>query len=185
MPPPPDGIPLNPGIGGPTIETTQLLNGRQLQSIQLVFDVAGVTVPAHLGQGLMTESLSVVLASDQVLPLPTGAATEASVAERFGGLKKVAALVVSGSGDNVIHTPAAGKTLTLVWIGMSTSQDNASEVLATVKLGDKVCYVWYLGNPGAFAHWEPIIADNPDDELIVNLSAAGQNVAVNATYKET
>lgn len=36
-----DGIPLNPGSGGKTLETTELANGRQVQTLQVVTIVEG------------------------------------------------------------------------------------------------------------------------------------------------
>ena len=105
-------------------------------------------------------------------------------AKRYSGGKTQGATVISTSGDNVIVTPSAGTKLTLYWVFLSSSQDNASEVLATVKLGSTVVYQCYLGSPGAFAHWEPVSADAEGDALIVNLSAA-ESVAVNYTVTET
>jgi hypothetical protein len=54
--------------------------------------------------------------------------------------------------------------------------------LATVRFSSASTdsYVWNLGNPGAFSHWE--IIDGADgDDLIVNLDN-GYPVAVNLTY---
>ena len=115
------------------------------------------------------------------MTLPIGVATP--VAKRFGGGKTQGATLISASGDNTIATPATGKRLTLYWIFLSSSQDNASEVLALVKLGARVVYECYLGNPGAFAHWEPVTADAEGDALLVNLSGAA-SVAVNYTITE-
>jgi hypothetical protein len=42
--------------------------------------------------------------------------------------------------------------------------------------------VSYLGNPGAFAHWEPVSGE-VGDKLIIELSGA-QKVAVSYTYSE-
>lgn len=117
------------------------------------------------------------------LPLPTGASTEATVSKRFSGGKTSGATLITATGDNDVKIPAVGKRLTLYWIFLSASQDNAGEVLATVKLGTRVIYKAYLGNPGAFAHWEPEVADAVNDKLIVNLSAAA-NVAVSFTTTE-
>jgi hypothetical protein len=107
------------------------------------------------------------------------------IAKRFAGGKTQGATLIATSGDNTIASPSAGKKLTLFWIFLSASQDNASEVLAIVKLGSRVVYQAYLGNPGAFAHWEPVAADDADDALIVNLSASSQSVAVNYTITES
>jgi hypothetical protein len=57
-------------------------------------------------------------------------------------------------------------------------------VFATVRLGATTIYSAYLGNPGAFAHRETVEADAAGDALILNLSVAGQNVAVNWTTTE-
>lgn len=40
-----DGIPLNPGSGGKTLETTELANGRQVQTLQVVLIVEGESGP--------------------------------------------------------------------------------------------------------------------------------------------
>lgn len=112
----------------------------------------------------------------------TGAVKTPS-AVRFSGSGTTSGVTISASGDNTIYTPSAGKSVRLRWIGLSASQNNSAEVLATVKLGTKVVYEWYLGNPGAFAHWESVAANNPGDALIVNLSAAA-SVAVSYTVEE-
>jgi hypothetical protein len=95
-----------------------------------------------------------------------------------------ASQVVSALGDTTLHTPALGKKIVLAWAFMSSSQDNSAEVLAQIKLGTRVIYSAYLGSPGAFSHRETITADNVNDALVLNLSAAGQNVAVNWTLSE-
>lgn len=144
------------------------------------------TVPS--GIQTVTGSLAVV---NEVRVTTTGSlpvidvAAEASLARRFDGNKITGALNVTAIGDTTVHTPASGKTITLFWVGLSASQSNAGEATVTVKLGAKVCYVWYLGNPGAFAHWEPITANNPNDALVVNLStSASPGIAVNFTLSE-
>lgn len=130
------------------------------------------------------QSVVMVANDDGTFSIQKEVATETTVGNRFAGGKITSASVVSSSGDNTIHTPASGKTIVLFWVGLSSSQNNAAEVLVTVKLGSKVCYEWYLGNPGAFSHWEPIVADNANDALTVNLSLGGNNVAVDYTYLE-
>lgn len=91
--------------------------------------------------------------------------------------------VISASGENTIYTPASGKKTRLKWLGLSASQNNTAEILATVKIGTKVVYQWYLGNPGAFAHWEEVDGSNANDPLIINLSGA-QSVAVSYTVQD-
>jgi len=100
---------------------------------------------------------------------------------RFAGGKITTATAIEASAT--LHTPAAGEQLTLYWIALSSSQENPGEVLATVKLGGKTIYEWYLGNPGAFMHWEPETGE-VGDALTVELSGA-QKVAVSYTYSES
>lgn len=104
------------------------------------------------------------------------------ITRRFGGGKTTEATTVESPGANTLHSPATGKQMTLYWIALSSSQENAGEVLATVKLGSKSVYEWYLGNPGAFMHWEPIIGA-ANDKLVLELSGA-QKVAASWTYTE-
>jgi hypothetical protein len=120
--------------------------------------------------------------SAATLPLPTGAATESTVAKRFAGGKTTVALAISASGDNTVLTPASGQRLRIHWVGMSTSENNGAEVLAIVKFGANTHYRWNLGAPGAFSHWEPI-EGAVDQSLVINLSG-NQTVEVNVTYEE-
>ena len=123
---------------------------------------------------------------DGLSELSAGAATDATVGKRFAGGKTTQALLVNTSGDTTVHTPATGKVLTVYWVGLSSSENNAAEVLATVRIGSGSAtnYQWYLGNPGAFSHWEPISSGVANDALIVNLSNSGNPVLVNYTYSE-
>jgi hypothetical protein len=81
-----------------------------------------------------------------------------------------------------LKTPAANHFLTLYWIGVSSSQENTGEALMTVKVGSQVLYEWYMGNPGAFMHWEPF-SGAVGDKLVVEL-AASQMIAGSFTYSE-
>lgn len=106
-------------------------------------------------------------------------------AKRFApGVRTTVASTISTTGDNTIVTPAAGMRLRVTWLGLSSSQDNAAEVLAIVKFAaaGAAKYRWYMGNPGAFSHWEAI-EGGANEALIVNLSGA-QAVQVNVTYEE-
>lgn len=100
---------------------------------------------------------------------------------RWAGGKTTESKVVEANGENVLVTPAAGKAITLYWIALETSEGNASEILAEVKLGGTP-YTWFLGKPGAFMHWEPVIGA-PNEKLILTLSAA-QKVACSFSYTE-
>lgn len=91
--------------------------------------------------------------------------------------------LVTDVGDTTLYTPASGKTLRLIWIYCSSSQDNTAEVFVTIKLGSRSVYRAYLGVPGVFGHRETVDADAADDALIINLDAA-QSVAVNWTTTE-
>lgn len=114
-----------------------------------------------------------------------GAATEVTVGRRFApGMRTTRALEVSGAGNNLLVDPSPGKKVRLYWLGLATSQDNASATLAVARFVGAAddLYRWPMGNPGAFMHWEPV--DGPvDADLVLNLSAA-QSVQVNLTYEE-
>jgi hypothetical protein len=105
-----------------------------------------------------------------------------ALTQRFAGGKTTESKVVEGIGENTLVTPAAGKQITLYWIALETSEGNAAEVLAEVKLGALTPYTWYLGKPGAFMHWEPIVGAG-NAALVLKLSAA-QKVAASFTYTE-
>lgn len=109
-------------------------------------------------------------------------ASDVGITRRFGGGKTTESQVIEAEGENTLVTPAAGKALTLYWIALETSEANASEVLAEVKVGTKTPYTWYLGKPGAFMHWE-VISGAPNAKLTVKLSAA-MKVAASFTYSE-
>jgi hypothetical protein len=115
-------------------------------------------------------------------------ATEDSLAHvknRFApALRTTEAVSVAAAGDNTVKTPAAGKRLRVHWVGLSTSQDNTAETLATVKFGPAgtARYLWNMGNPGGFSHWETL-EGAVNEALVVGLSVA-QPVQVNVTYEE-
>lgn len=104
------------------------------------------------------------------------------ITRRFGGGKTTESKVIEVKGENVLVTPATGKALTLYWIALVTPEANAEEVKAEVKVGAKTPYTWFLGKPGAFMHWEPVIGAT-EAKLTVELSAA-MKVAANYTYSE-
>jgi hypothetical protein len=99
---------------------------------------------------------------------------------RFAGEKETTGALIEASGT--LKSPAAGKQLILYWIWLYSSQENAGEVSAVVTLGAKEVYVTYLGNPGAFAHWEPVEGE-VNDKLGITLSGT-QKIAVSFTYSE-
>jgi hypothetical protein len=104
------------------------------------------------------------------------------ITQRWGGGKSSESALIESGGVNVLVTPESGKAITLYWIALWASQENSAEVLASVKLGSKTPYKAFLSNPGAFAHWEPVLAE-ANAALIVELSGA-QKVAVSWTYSE-
>jgi hypothetical protein len=106
-------------------------------------------------------------------------ATE-GLTNRFAGGKVTTGLFVEAT--TTLRTPTSGNLLTVYWVWLFSSQENAGEVEAIVKLGAKKVYATYLGNPGAFAHWEPETGE-PNDPLVLELSGA-QKVAVSFTYSE-
>lgn len=80
---------------------------------------------------------------------------------------------VSAAGDNTIRTPAAGKTIRLKWVGMSSPDNNPNSVVATVKLGGVSVYTWdFSKNGGAFAHGTVRTDGGANASLVVNLSVA-------------
>ncbi|HXJ92621.1 MAG TPA: hypothetical protein VMT20_07030 [Terriglobia bacterium] len=105
------------------------------------------------------------------------------ITNRFAGEKLSVATTVEAGGETTLREPEAGKQITLYWVALSSSQENTGEVLASVKLGTETIYEWYLGNPGAFMHWEPVVGA-VNAKLILNLSGA-QKTAVNFTYTES
>jgi len=123
--------------------------------------------------------------------LPSELATAASqgalsspsygISQRFAGGKTTESKVIEASGTNVLVTPAVGKRITLYWVALVTPEANTAEVLAEVVLAGTP-YSWYLGHPGAFMHWEPVVGA-VNEALSVTLSAA-QKVAVSFTYTE-
>jgi hypothetical protein len=113
------------------------------------------------------------------LPLPAGAATEATLARRFGtGGRVTEAFSIVNPGDNTVLNPAPGLRLRVFWIGMSVA--SADEVVATMKFaaGGTARYIWNLG---AFMHWETI-EGAVDEDLIINLSS-GVTTKVILTYE--
>ena len=106
---------------------------------------------------------------------------EKGITNRFSGSKITTGQVVEASGSTILVTPASGFELTVYWVGLVASENNAGEVLATVKLGSETLYDWYLAKAGAFAHWEP--ATFPG-KLTIELSQA-YKVAVNYSYTES
>ncbi len=101
---------------------------------------------------------------------------------RFAGEKETYSFIVTESGKVELWTPSAGKQITLYWVSLNTPEANTAEVKVVVQLGSLEPYAWYLGKPGAFMHWEPIVGAT-DAKLYVELSAA-QTVAVSFTITE-
>lgn len=105
-----------------------------------------------------------------------------ALSQRFAGGKTTESKVVEAEGENTLVTPAAGNAITLYWVALETSENNSAEVEAQVRLGALTPYTWFLGRPGAFMHWEPVVGA-VNESLNVHLSAA-QKVAANFTYTE-
>jgi hypothetical protein len=145
-------------------------------------DEAGLT-----NAELRASAVEVTVANPTTNP-ETGLAKEATVTHmrnKFApGLRTTQAATFASVGDNVVYAPAAGKKVRLHWLGMSSSQNNDGENKVTVKFGPagQAKYIWRMGNPGAFSHWEPI--DGAVGEaFIVNL-ATTDAVDVNYTLEE-
>lgn len=80
---------------------------------------------------------------------------------------------VSASGDTTIRTPAAGKTITLKWVGMSSPDNNPNSTVVTVKLGGNAVFTWdFSKNGGAMAHGTVRNDGGVNGALVINLSVA-------------
>jgi hypothetical protein len=101
---------------------------------------------------------------------------------RFAGEKLTEGFTLETIGATTLKTPAASHFLTLYWIGVSSSQENTGETLMTIKVGSKTVYEWFMGNPGAFMHWEPVSGE-VGDKIVLEL-AAPQMIAGSFTYSE-
>lgn len=147
----------------------------------------GGAVALDAGTLAALEQITVTVTNPTTNP-ETGLAKDATVQylkNKFQpGVRTTAALTVNTIGDNTIYTPAAGKKVRLHWLGMSASQNNAGENKVTVKFasGGSAKYIWRMGNPGAFSHWEPI-EGAVNEAFIVNLTTADA-VDVNYTLEE-
>ncbi len=101
---------------------------------------------------------------------------------RFSGEKETFSFITTEAGKIELWKPTAGKRLTLYWVAMNTPESNTAEVKAVIQLGSLEPYAWYLGIPGAFMHWEPIVGAT-NASLYIETSAA-QTVAVSFTITE-
>lgn len=119
-------------------------------------------------------------------PTETGLAKEATLARRYSpsSARSTAAALFSAAGDSAVVIPPSGKAVRLYWIALSTSQTNPGENLVTVKFGASgtPLYQWYMGNPGAFSHYE-IVQGAVDQSLYVNLANGTNPVLVNVTWE--
>ena len=107
---------------------------------------------------------------------------ERGLTNRFSGEKETYSFIVTAAGVTGLWTPNAGKQITLYWVSLNTPESNTEEVLAVVQLPPWEPYAWYLGAPGAFMHWEPIVGA-VGAELSLKLSVA-QSVIINFTISE-
>jgi hypothetical protein len=106
-------------------------------------------------------------------------ATE-GLTNRFAGGKSTVGTFIETT--TTLHTPEPSAQLWLYWIWLYSSQENTAEVKAEVLLGAHTVYATYLGNPGAFMHWE-LEKGAPGEALVVKLSAT-QKTAVSYTFTE-
>ncbi len=118
------------------------------------------------------------------LPLPTGAATQTTLAAqkanldlRYAGGKTSVVGTATTAGDTTIHTPASGKAIRLYWVSAINDPDSAATPLIKVRLGSAEKYRAY-----ALAHWE-VFTGAVNDPLVVNLDEVG-SVAVTAHLEE-
>jgi hypothetical protein len=116
------------------------------------------------------------------LPLPTGAATESTLAARFGTVAAGTPALVNSTTETAVHTPASGKKIRLKWLYLATPEDNSAPIIVTVKIGTVNIYKVPMGAPGAFAH-SSVREGAVDDALTVTCSAA-QPLYVNLDVEE-
>lgn len=107
--------------------------------------------------------------------LPTGAATESTLSNRYSGGKTAVGATVTASGDTTIVTAGGAQVLTLYWISAINDPDEATSPLIKVKIGTTEVYRGY-----ALAHWEKFVGA-AGNNLIINLDGAA-SVAVTAHY---
>lgn len=110
-------------------------------------------------------------------PVASGIAKETTLARRFGGAKLAFAARLTASSS---ITPAAGKSIRLLWVAFVPDPDGSPANLVTIKWSGAVgaLYVGY-----ALAHWERFDAPAADTPLLINLSNT-QAVAVTIHYEE-
>ncbi len=113
----------------------------------------------------------------------TGLAKDATVGRRFAPstTRLTRAQTIAVATSTVLVATTAAQKVRLYWIGLSSSQNNLTENSVQVKIGTTVIYDWYMGNPGAFAHFE-IVDGTLDDDLIIVTSTADA-IKVNFTYE--
>ncbi len=117
--------------------------------------------------------------SAAALPLPVGAAIEATQAKRYGGGKLTKTAQVTASGNTTILTPAAGKFVRLYWVGAINDPDQS--VSPRIRVGfDGAADYLYSGY--AVAHWE-VFDGAVNQAVVVNLDQAG-DVAATVHYQE-
>lgn len=114
------------------------------------------------------------------LPLPPDAATETTLANRNWRDLPTLIATVTDAGENLVHTPAAGKRVRLWWVSLQNTRD--VEPVVTLHLGDP--------GPGrrspyhalGIAHWQRV--DGPvDGPVYVELSVAA-TVPITIHYEE-
>lgn len=133
-----DDLPLPTGAA---TAANQLLEIGELQDIEADVEAMSAKLPATLGQKAMAASLSVVVSSDQStipvsaasLPLPTGAATEATLSSLNGKVTAcdTGAVVVSSS---ALPTGAATEATLSTLNGKVTACDTGAVVVSSSAL---------------------------------------------------
>lgn len=160
-----DRLPVDTGL---TVQTDGLTDA-ELRAAPVVVDT-----------GLTTQTNALTdaeLRASEVEVVDAGGAREATQLRRLGGGKAPITATVASSGDTIIHTPAAGKRIRLYWVSAINDPTALSAPIIRILIGATEYYRVY-----AVAHWEVFTGD-PDEELIVNLSTAG-NVQVTAHIEE-
>lgn len=141
--------------------------------------VSGATVVRQrvLDPQVLAALASTLAVSAASLPLPSGAATEATQARRYAGGKTARTAQVTAVGDTTIHTPAAGKKIRLYWVSALNDPDQTNTPRIILKFGATELYRAY-----AVAHWE-VFDGAVDQALVCNLDQAG-DVAVTVHLEE-
>lgn len=150
----------------------------RLKDIATALQSVPVTGPLTDGE-LRAAAVPISAAS---LPLPAGAALDATLALRYGGGKSPYSATIAAAGNTTVITPATGKRIELLWVSFIPNADNAAANLVRIGHGPASSITVQAYEGYALAHWEPILGA-VNARVIVNLATA-EPVSLNLTYRE-